>query len=455
MRFFGLEITKARPVTSGLSGGWWGLVREPFGGAWQRGRGMPLDSVVAHHAVYSCVTLIANDVGKLRPKLVEQDDDGIWSEVMGQSPFAPVLRRPNRFQNRIQFLEWWITSKLLRGNTYVLKERDARGIVRALYCLDPARVTPLVTTEGDVYYQLGEDNLSGLTAVERVVPASEIIHDRMNCLFHPLVGLSPIFASGTAADIGLKIEQNSADFFANGSNPSGILTAPGTIPQETAERIRAHWESEYAGANSGKVAVLGNDLKYQPMRMSAVDSQMIEHLKWTAETVCSAFHVPSFKLGIGQMPTYQNGELLNGIYYSDCLQSLIEQLELCLDEGLGLTDSPTRTLGVELDIDALLRMDTATQIKALGDGVGAGIVAPNEARKKLDLPPVVGGETPYLQQQNYALSALAARDAMGPPTNGTPPTPPDDPMPEPEPEPKAFSPDFLRAFRAELTRCAA
>lgn len=45
------------------------------------------------------------------------------------------------------------------------------------------------------------DNLStleeGLT-----VPASEIIHDRMNCLFHPLVGISPIFACGLAAMAG-------------------------------------------------------------------------------------------------------------------------------------------------------------------------------------------------------------------------------------------------------------
>jgi phage portal protein BeeE len=55
------------------------------------------------------------------------------------------------------------------------------------------------------------------------VPASEIIHDRMNCLYHPLVGTSPIFACGTAANMGLQIQENSSAFFGNGSNPSGIL----------------------------------------------------------------------------------------------------------------------------------------------------------------------------------------------------------------------------------------
>ncbi|WP_416380911.1 hypothetical protein, partial [Klebsiella pneumoniae] len=31
------------------------------------------------------------------------------------------------------------------------------------------------------------------------VPAREVIHDRFNCLFHPLIGLSPIYAAGLAA----------------------------------------------------------------------------------------------------------------------------------------------------------------------------------------------------------------------------------------------------------------
>jgi phage portal protein BeeE len=48
---------------------------------------------------------------------------GIWTET--DSPaFSPVLRKPNRYQNRIQFWESWILSKLTRGNAYVLKERD-------------------------------------------------------------------------------------------------------------------------------------------------------------------------------------------------------------------------------------------------------------------------------------------------------------------------------------------
>ena len=428
MRIFGREIRwrrKGHLQTVSDNRGWHRIL-EPFSGAWQRNIEWTPDTVLAHHAVYACVTLIASDMGKLRPKLMQQDATGIWSETSSPA-FSPVLRKPNHFQNRIQFIEWWAYSKLIRGNTYALIERDSRGVVVGLYLLDPQRVVPQVAPDGAVFYALQADNLTGLeTGI--TVPASEIIHDRMNCIFHPLVGTSPIFACGTAATIGTNIERNSSTFFGNGSNPSGILTAPTNITEEVAKLLSERWNKMYSGEQSGRVAVLGNNLKFEPLRMSAVDSQLIEQLKWTAEIVCSTFHVPSFKIGIGNMPTYQNGEILNQIYYSDCLQSHIEQFELAMDEGLGLdTSKDGKMMGVELDLDALLRMDTATQVKSLTEGIKGSLLTPNEARRKYDQKPLPGGDTVYMQQQNYSLEALNKRDQRDDPfesrTSSTAPAP--------------------------------
>jgi phage portal protein BeeE len=70
-------------------------------------------------------------------------------------------------------------------------------------------------------------------------------------------------------------------------------------------------------------------------------------------------------------------------------------------------------------------MDTVTQVTAIRDAVGAGVMTPNEGRGKLDLKPVTGGASPYLQQQNYSLEALAKRDAQDDPFKpATPPAPP-------------------------------
>ena len=106
----------------------WALIREPFTGAWQKNAEIDnREALLAFAAVYACVSRIANDIGKLRIKLVEFDSSlGIWTEVGGPSPFWPVLRKPNRYQNRIQFLIEWVAMKLTHGNAYILKQRDAR-----------------------------------------------------------------------------------------------------------------------------------------------------------------------------------------------------------------------------------------------------------------------------------------------------------------------------------------
>src|SRR5690606_19494999 len=109
--------------------------------------------------------------------------------------------------NRIQFIESWVLSKLQRGNTYVLKQRNEKGHVVALFVLDPMLVTPLVADDGSVFYRLNTDKLAGLPA-QITVPAREIIHDRFNTFFQPLIGLSPIFAGGLAAMHGLAIQND-------------------------------------------------------------------------------------------------------------------------------------------------------------------------------------------------------------------------------------------------------
>nr|WP_176024871.1 phage portal protein [Brucella pseudintermedia] len=413
-------------------GGWWPWVREPFSGAWQRNIEIEHDTVVANHAVFACMTLIASDIAKLRIKLVQKDENGIWSEISNPA-YSPVLRKPNGFQTRIQFMESWMLSKLSRGNTYVLKKRDLRGVVNGLYVLDPTRVRPLISSDGSIFYQLYGDDLNQIED-SLVVPARDIIHDRFNCLFHPLVGLSPIFANGLAAVQGLKMQEHSARFFGNNANPGGILTAPGEIDDDTAKRLKEYWESNYTGKNAGKIAVLGDGLKYQQLQIAATDAQLVEQLKWSAEVVCSTFHVPGFLIGVGAEPTYNNVSNLTLRYYSQCLQKLMEDAEACLDEGLGMDGV---TLGTEFDEEALMRLDAMTQMDVLEKSKGKLTV--NEQRKRLNQKPVAGGDTVYLQEQDHSLEWLSRRDAL--PIEGDTP-------PEPEPPQKRISALKVKAMFA-------
>ncbi len=422
------EPQHQKRTLSGVDGGgrgWWSLL----GSTWARHLGFQTDAPVASEdqivrqpTVFACLTLISNDIGKLRPKLMEQANR-IWREVTSPA-FSPLLRRPNRFQTWQQFVTQWVLSLLTDGNAYLLKERDRRRVVVALYVLDPTRCQPLVSESGDIFYQLQEDDLSGVFEHLPAVPASEVIHDRINCLFHPLVGLSPIFACGLVATKGLRIEENATRFFANQSQPGGVLTAPAEISDEVAARLKAYFEERFTGENAGKVAVLGDGLKYESMSTKAVDAQLIEQLKWSSAQIAAVFHVPGYLVGAEDVPPNNNIEALRIDYYSRCLQTLIEGIENTLDDGLGLGPmSDGRVLGIELDLGGLLRMDTKSQVDVLTKASGGAYMKVDEARAAANLEPVTGGDTIYKQHQDYSIEALHKRDQTDDPFGTATPEP--------------------------------
>ena len=451
MKLFGFEISRKKQLQTPLApppgrGGWYPVIREPFTGAWQQNVELRVESLLTYTPLFRCVAVISSDVAKLRLMLVSEDANGIWTEV-DVAAFSPVLRKPNDYQSRLQFIAQWMESKLIYGNTYVLKQRDNRGVVTRLTIADPSHVTVLVAADGSVFYELrGNFNLSGIIGSEISieladqgvvrVPARDIIHDRYNTFFHPLVGLSPIYACGLPATQGLAIQSNSTNFFGNASRPSALLIAPGAIADESAAFLKQFWADNFSGAKAGNVAVLSDGLKYEQLEYKAVDTQLIEQAKWSAEMVCMAFGVPRHKLGLAS-ETVGNVEALQQQYYAECLQSYIEAIESCLNEGLELPN-PYAT---RFNLDDLLRMDTSTLVKSLAEAVGAGIMSPDEARLRLNLAPVKGGGSPYLQQQNFSLAALAERDR-------------NDPFAKPAPAPPADSgeedDELVAAFIADL-----
>jgi phage portal protein BeeE len=120
-------------------------------------------------------------------------------------------------------------------------------------------------------------------------------------------------------------------------------------------------------------------------------------------------------------------------YFNQALQNPIENRELLLQEGLELP----KPYSVEFDLDALLRMDSKSQMAMAKDGVAGSIFSSNEARAIFNRKPKPGGDSPMAQNQMYSLEALNKRDAAAPaPSSLAPP-----PSAPPEPAPKGLELD--------------
>lgn len=445
MKIFGVEMSFKKalsPVYGGIQNGW-KVVSEPFAGAWQRNIEEKRDDLLTYPTLYACEYRISSDIGKLPFRLRRRTEAGVWKDDTNAA-YDPVLRKPNNFQTAGQFREYWILSKLNQGNTYILKRRDARGVVTDLYVLDPCRVMPMVSNAGEVYYQLYTDPLNtlpdGYPATGLIVPASEIIHDRCMTLHHPLIGVPPLAAAHWPALKNMKILRSATEFFANNAQPGGILTAPAGMTDDDAEQIKAYWSTNFSGSNAGRVAIIGADMKFTPFAMKSIDSQMVEQMRYSDEQICQPFGIPPFMVGIGSIPAGLGVDGVYQLYYQNALQTHIEHMEALLDDGLKIA----APMGVELDLEPLLRMDEAKRAEVESKLVGGKIKLPDESRQRFNLGPTPGGATLWGQQQDYPLGMLVNRADWDP--NMQPPAPPA-PAPQSPAEPDPAI-EEMRAFVA-------
>lgn len=451
MKILGFEIKRIPADLNMVGGGWrdgWRRITEPFSGAWQMNKEEKRGDLITYPTLFACIFRISSDIGKLPFALSEWDANARISKTVENPAYSPVLRKPNGFQTSAQFREYWVITKLCQGNAYILKRRDLRGVVVDLYVLDPERVMPMVTNSGDVYYQLYTSPLNTLPpnypAENLIVPASEIIHDRCMTVHNPLIGVPPLAAAYWPTVKNMKIMRSATEFFANNAQPGGLLTAPAGMTEEDAESVKAYWNTEFMGGNSGRVAIIGADMKFQPFAMKSIDSQMIEQMRYGDEQICQPFGIPPFMVGIGSIPTGLGVDGIYQLYYQNALQTHIEHMEALLDEGLAIS----RPLGVELDLAPLLRMDESKRAEVTQKLNQTE--TPNEARRRFNLPPLVGGDTVYRQQQDYPLDQVRLNKIEPP----APPAPAPAPAPEPNEEDQAEL-DQARAIIATQRAIAA
>lgn len=428
---------------------------EPYAGAWQESSrtsngGCVPKSNLAHSAVYTCINNISSDLAKLTLRVMRPRDLPAGSPVSleehAMHPISALLRKPNRYQTPYQFWQYHFMSKLYRGNAYTFLIRDGRGVPSSAHVLHPDDVTVVMSTDGDVWYRVKATPLNRL-GEDQYIPSRDIIHDRAVCLFHPLVGVSPLFAAGVSASIGNSISSNSEMFFKNMSRSSGVITGPGEIADTIAKRLKSEWDNNYNGLGFGKVAVLGSGLEWKPLTMNAVDSQLVEQLRFSVEDIARVYRVPYFMLAESKQ-THRSSEQSARLYFQGCLSAHIESAEQCFTLGFELTGGSV----VRFDTAPLFRLETDLRFDTHQKALTSGIKSINEVRAEEDLPPVKGGEVPRLQMQYVPIDAQQEQQDTNTPQPGDPA---DDETADPKPvEDDKKSDEDTEATEEELRSCS-
>ena len=371
--------------------GWWQQHLQPGSGG-----GM-------NEVVESCVSALSQTLAMCPVDHLQIQTDGEARRLFGSGPERALLN-PNEYTSRSLFFNQLIRSVYFYGNGYALATRDGNRAINGFINLDPRNTNGVVDPEtGDVYYWVSAN--AGRTYnpdTDSVHPARDILNIR---LFpdskEPLKGETPITAAANSIAANGAIVGHQARFFANMSRASGILSTDAVLTSDQMVQLREAVAKQSMGDNSGKVPILSNGLKFQQMSLTSQDSQMVEAMQMTVESISRVFRVPLPMINSVSDTTYANAESTMNWFLASGLGFLLEHVELELTRIFALPFSEKLNFNTKV----LLRFDVKTQIDALSAGVINGIYSPNEARKQIGLGAVPDGDEPRVQQQVVPLSA--------------------------------------------------
>ena len=338
--------------------------------------------------VYRCVDLISNSVAQLPVRVYDVDkkeQDNALSYVLNVEP--------NAVTDRYTLIKLIVSTMLLRGNAYLLIERDGAGEVAALHWAAPDNVT-IETYSGvmgetsAVYYVIG-----GIAH-----EAGDVVHIR-NYSYDGITGVSTITHAYNSINIASDSEASAAGFFKGGCNLGGILNVRSMLSEEQAKTLKASWQEAFTNKPNGTpkgVAVLSGDMEYKPVTVSPADAQLLESRQFNVVDICRFFGVSPTKAYDLTKSSYSTIEAEATAFLTDTLQPILSRIESELRRKL-LTSAERHKLTIAFDTSALLRTDKGSLAAYFSTLFNIGVLSQNEIRNTLDLPPIEGGDKHFVQ----------------------------------------------------------
>lgn len=352
-------------------------------------------------AVYSCVRILAEAVAGLPLHLCRYNEDGGKERAIDNNLYHLLHDEPNKEMSSFIFRETLMTHLLLWGNAYAQIIRNGKGEVVALYPLMPNKMQVDRDENGELYYiyTRSSDEAKTMEGVTVYLTPRDVLHIP-GLGFDGLVGYSPIAMAKNAIGLAIATEEYGAKFFANGAAPSGVLEHPGTIKDPS--RLRENWNSTFGGsANSGKVAVLEEGMKYTPISISPEQAQFLETRKFQIDEIARIFRVPPHMVGDLEKSSFSNIEQQSLEFVKYTLDPWVIRWEQSLSRAL-LNEDEKRKYFFKFNLEGLLRGDYESRMSGYAVARQNGWMSANDIREleNMDKIPAEDGGDLYLINGN-------------------------------------------------------
>ena len=324
-------------------------------------------------AVYRAVEIISDSIAML-PINIMQNKENVYGHSLNF-----VFKAGLSNMTKYNFMKLMVQSILLRGNAFAYVERGDDGHVIGLRYLDDVQIHH-IKKNNTIYY-------TSATIGSKKIEACNMIHLFKNT-YDGIQGVSVLSYARRSINLANNTENSASHFFDNGCNLSGVLTVAGQLSAQQKQDIRSSWNQAYSAGGQGLAIIQGN-MQYQPIQLSAADSQMLESRQFNVSDIARFFGISPVLLGDLSHSSYSTIEATQNQFLLHTLQPYIILIEEEFNRKLVL---PSEDIQVNLDETYLLRTDKSAQASYFSTLLNSGVLSINEVRTKLGYNEIEGGD---------------------------------------------------------------
>lgn len=338
------------------------------------------DTALRVPAVLQAVRLIAEAIGTTSCKLYVNIDDS-KETAKDHRAYKLVHDRANGWTSAGQLRTELTFDAMLHGAGYAHVRRLSDGTPYEIHRLKPGSVQRRTEEDGEPYFVVTTKDRRQV-----VLPYADVIY------VPGFVGGSLVSLGREAIAVAMNLEKHAAEFFGSGARPAIAVTAARATDEKVGASVTANTKKLFKKAMAeDRIVVLEGGSSVDVLTMTSSDAQFLENRRFQTEEIARVFGVPPTMLFDLVRGTWSNTEEMNRNFRQVCLKPWFERWQTAYAMCL-LSEDDLETHYVEFIPDDMQNTDISVRTDTLTKLIAARVMTPNEARGKLNMPALPGGD---------------------------------------------------------------
>ena len=328
--------------------------------------------------VFAAVRIRCETLAQLPVNMFKRKRDGGREKAVNHPLHAMLHDAANGWTPAFNFISDLERDATLHGNGYAYANR-VRGRIFELIRLDPRTVAVEVdkVTQEPSYRVNSRDG-------QKNYEWTEVLH------VTGFGGESAIRNCSGAIGLCLALEDHAARILSNGGRPSGLLTTKLRLTEKQLTDLKEAWNTQHAGDNSGKTAIISGGFDFVPMGFKSVDMEFQAQRAFQITEIARAIGVPPALIADYGRATWSNSEQMAQHFLTFSMLPRVKAWQGAIARLLSAKERAEYY--PEFMVDELVKADIAARFEAYQKAISARILNPNEVRAKENLPAYPGGD---------------------------------------------------------------